>query len=130
MIFRNNSITEDEIFQNQFTAYVTQAIRHRRIDYIRKLERKNGKELSLSELEDFLPDEDDQVEKLLEYETLRRAMCQIREKEREIVLARVIEEKPFTEIAQEMGMTYKAVTQLHYRIMKRLKIYMEGVDNR
>lgn len=129
MIFRNNSITEDEIFQNQFTAYVTLAIRHRRIDYIRKLERKNGKELSLSEVEDFLPDEDDQVEKVLEYEMLRRAMCQIRDKERKIVLARVVEEKPFTEIAQEMGMTYKAVTHLYYRVLKRLKVHMEGVDN-
>ena len=129
MIFRNNSITEDEIFQNQFTAYVTLAIRHRRIDYIRKLERKNCKELSLSEVEEFLPDEDDQVEKVLEYEMLRRAMCQIREKEREIVLARVVDEKSFGEIAQEMGMTYKAVTQLYYRVMKRLKVHMEGVDN-
>lgn len=129
MLPRNNNITEDEILQNQFTAYVSLAIRHRRIDYIRKLERKNCKELSLSEVEDFMPDEDDRVDKLLEYESLRRALHQIREKERKIVLARVIEEKPFTEIAQEMGMTYKAVTHLYYRVMKRLKVHMEGVDN-
>ncbi len=129
MFPRNNNITENEILQNQFTAYVSRAIRHRRINYIRKREQKNLKEFSFSEVEDFVPVEDNKVEKLLEREALRLALCQIREKERKIVLARVVEEKPFTEIAQEMGMTYKAVTHLYYRVLKRLKVHMEGVDN-
>ena len=82
-----------------------------------------------SPLHTSMPSGDDPFEKLLEYDALMNALRQIREKEREIVLARVIEEKPFTEIAQKMGMTYKAVTQLYYRILKRLKVHMEGVDN-
>ena len=59
----------------------------------------------------------------------KRVSWPVSEKEREIVLARVIDEKPFVEIAQEMDMTYKAVSQLYYRILKRLKLHMEGVDN-
>lgn len=129
MFPRNNNITENEILQNQFTAYVSLAIRRQRIHYIKKMERKNLKEFSFSEVEDFVPVEDNKVGKLLEREALRLALCQIREKERKIVLARVVEEKPFTEIAQEMGMTYKAVTHLYYRVLKRLKVHMEGVDN-
>ena len=129
MIPRNNSITEDEILQNQFSAYVTLAIRRQRIHYIKKMERKNSNELLFSPLHSPIPAEDDPLEKLLEFDALMNALRQIREKESEIVLARVIDEKPFTEIAQEMGMTYKAVTQLYYRILKRLKVHMEGVDN-
>ena len=129
MLPRNSNIAEDEILQNQFTAYVSLAIRRQRIHYIKKIVRKNSNELLFSPLHSPMPSEDDPFEKLLEYDALMNALRQIREKEREIVLARVIEEKPFTEIAQEMGMTYKAVTQLYYRVMKRLKVHMEGVDN-
>ena len=129
MIPRNNSITEDEILQNQFSAYVTLAIRRQRIHYIKKIEQKNSNELLFSPLHTSMPSENDPFEKLLEYDALMNALHQIREKEREIVLARVIEEKPFAEIAQEMDMTYKAVSQLYYRILKRLKLHMEGVDN-
>ena len=129
MIPRNNGITEDEILQNQFSAYVTLAIRRQRIHYIKKIEQKNSNELLFSPLHTSMPSENDPFEKLLEYDALMNALHQIREKEREIVLARVIEEKPFAEIAQEMDMTYKAVSQLYYRILKRLKLHMEGVDN-
>ena len=128
MFLRNNNITENEILQNQFTAYVSLAIRRQRIHYIKKMERKNSNELLFSPLHSPIPAEEDQIGKWLEYDVLNYALRQIREKEREIVLARVIEEKPFTEIAQEMGMTYKAVTQLYYRVLKRLKVHMEGVD--
>ena len=129
MIPRNSNVTEDEILQNQFTAYVSLAIRRQRIHYIKKMERKNSNELLFSPLHSPIPAEEDQIGKWLEYDVLNYALRQIREKEREIVLARVVEEKPFTEIAQEMGMTYKAVTNLYYRVLKRLKVHMEGVDN-
>ena len=128
MFPRNNNITENEILQNQFTAYVSLAIRRQRIHYIKKMERKNSNELLFSSLHSPIPAEEDQIGKWLEYDVLNYALRQIRDKERKIVLARVVEEKPFTEIAQEMGMTYKAVTQLYYRVLKRLKVHMEGVD--
>ena len=129
MLPRNSNITEDEILQNQFTAYVSLAIRRQRIHYIKKKKRVSDTEMLFSPLHTSMPSGDDPFEKLLEYDALMNALRQIREKEREIVLARVIEEKPFTEIAQEMGMTYKAVTHLYYRVLKRLKVHMEGVDN-
>lgn len=128
MLPRNNGITENEILQNQFTAYVGRALRNRRLRYIMNQERKNSKELHFSQLQDFLQVEEDRIGGLLEYELLRQALRQIKDKERAIVLARVVEEKSFGEIALEMNMSYKAVTNMYYRIMQRLKIYMEGVD--
>lgn len=129
MLPRNSNIAEDEILQNQFTAYVSLAIRRQRIHYIKKQKRVSDTELLFSPLHTSMPSEDDPFEKLLEYDALMNALRQIREKERKIILARVVEEKTFAEIAQETGMTYKAVTHLYYRVMKRLKVHMEGVDN-
>ena len=129
MLPRNNNITEDEILQNQFTAYVSLAIRRQRMHYIQKKKRVDDTELLFSPLHTSIQVEDDPFEKLLEYDALRNALHQLREKELEIVLARVIEEKNFTEIAQKMGMSYKAVTHLYYRVMKRIRVHMEGVDN-
>lgn len=128
MLPRNNGITENEILQNQFTAYVSRAVRNRRLRYIMNRDCKNSKELLFSQLQDFVSVEDDPISELLEYEVLKGALRQIREKERAIILARVVEEKSFGEIAKEMDMTYKAVTNMYYRIMKRLKACMEGVD--
>ena len=59
MIPRNNSITQNEILQNQFSAYVTLAIRRQRIHYIKKIERKNSNELLFSPLHTFMPSEND-----------------------------------------------------------------------
>ena len=42
MLPRNNGITENEILQNQFTAYVGRALRNRRLRYIMNQERKNS----------------------------------------------------------------------------------------
>lgn len=128
MLPRNNGITENEILQNQFTAYVCHAIHRRRMRYIIKRDRKNNKELNLSQLQDYVSVEDDPISELMEYDLLRQALRHIQQKERAIILARVVGQKSFEEIAREMGVTYKSVTNMYYRIMKRLKAYMEGVD--
>lgn len=128
MLPRNNGMTENDILQNQFTSYVSRALRNRRLRYIMNQDRKNSKELLFSQIQDFLTAEEDQIGELLKYELLRQALHHIKKKERMIVLARVVEEKSFGEIAQEMDMSYKAVSNMYYRVMKRLKEHMEGVE--
>lgn len=125
MLPKNNGITENEILQNQFTAYVSRAIRNRRLKYLMSRSRRDSRELLFSEYQDYWVSEDDPIQELLEYELLRQVLQQIRGKERHIVLSRLVEEKSFVEIAREMNMNYKAVTNLYYRIMKRLKAHME-----
>ena len=128
MLPRNNGITENEIMQNQFTAYVSRAIRNFRWAYLMNRSRRDSGELPFSEYQDHLASEDDPIQELLESELLRQVLQQIRDKERYIVLSRVVEEKSFAEIATEVNMTYKTVTSRYYRTMKRLKAYMEGVE--
>lgn len=126
MFNKNNGSDEHEILQNQFTAYVKKAVHNRRIRYLLEQSRKNQWETPYVEIEYMLFHGEDRMENVIDFEVIHQALRLIREKERYIVLARVIEEKSFDEIADELGMTYKAVTSLYYRVMKKLRTYMEG----
>ena len=119
---------DQHITQNQFTAYLKKAVRFRRIRYLTNRSRKTSNELPLTESEFALPDKTDIIQEIADYEAMQQAMKSIKEKERRIVLARIVEEKDFDEIAKELGMTYKAVTSLYYRVLKKMRKYMEGGD--
>lgn len=88
--------------------------------------RITGNELSLTESEFALPDKTDIIQEIADYEAMQQAMKSIKQKERYIIIARLVEEKDFDEIAKELGMTYKAVTSLYYRVLKKLRQHMEG----
>lgn len=130
MLPKNNGITDNEILQNQFTAYVRRAVHNCRLRYITTQVRRDCQELNFSQIQVILIAEDDPIEKALECEYIRDALRHVQSTERAIILARVIEEKSFGTIAEEMGLTYKAVTNIYYRSMKRLKAYMEGADRK
>ena len=128
MVSRNNGIGENEILQNQFTAYVKRAIHNRRLRYLTVTARRNcfEQEMPLAEL--FAAGTEDMVTDVLEHEMLRLALGKIRELERIIVLGRAVNEKSFDELASELGMTYRAVSSMYYRAMKKLRRHMEGGD--
>jgi RNA polymerase sigma factor (sigma-70 family) len=117
----NNGTDKQEILQNQFTAYVKRAIRNKRIRYLSHMQKVVKNECSLTELEPYVFDPCDNMQAALEMETIRWAMGLIHEKERRIIMARVVEEKNVVEIAKEMGISYRAVTSLYYRGMKKLR---------
>lgn len=58
---------------------------------------------------------------LTEYEAVYQALRAIREKERYILLARVVEEKSFSEIASELHMGYKGAAAIYYRTIEKLR---------
>ena len=128
MLPKNNGITDNEILQNQFTAYVRRAVHNCRLRYITTQVRRDCRELNFSQIQVILIAENDPIEKALECECIREALRHVQSTERSIILARVIDEKSFGTIAEEMGLTYKTVTNMYYRSMKRLKAYMEGAD--
>lgn len=128
MFNRNNGSTENNRLQNQFTAYLKKAVHFRRIRYLADRSRVTVNELSLTESEFAIPDKTDIIQEIADYEAMQQAMKSIKEKERRIVLARIVEEKDFDEIAKELGMSYKAVTCLYYRVLKKLRQHMEGGD--
>lgn len=130
MFKKNNGSDESHRLQNQFSAYLKKAVRNRRIRFLVDKARLEKKEQSLTDIEFALPDMNDMMEKIADYEALQYALKSIRDKERYIVLSRLVAEVDFEDIAKELGMTYKAVTCLYYRALKKLYQYMEGGEGR
>ena len=126
MFNRNNGSDEHDILQNQFTAFLTTAVSNARIDYLRARIRRLQRELITEEYELLFSQEIDYIETFSENDALHHAMQEIKEKERYVVLARIIDEKGFDEIANELGVGYKAAAAIYYRAIKKLKHILGG----
>ena len=55
-------------------------------------------------------------------------LLEIRDKERYVILARVLDGKSVEEIATELGLSYRAVTSILYRCKQKLRQLLEGGD--
>ncbi len=121
---KNKGTSLDEVLQNQFSAYVKRSVYRHRVNYLTLKSKVSCHETNLDFL-DKLPGISYDIS-YVELDALRRALQDIKEKERRIILAHIVEEKSFVEIAIELNMTYKAVTGLYYRVMEKLRKYMEG----
>lgn len=126
MYYRNDGSDEINAVQNQFTAYLTTAIRNARTQYIRNKVRRLQIELTIDEIEYLGIPAENQMEKLTDAEDLLAALQIIRKKERYVLIARVIDEKGFEEIARELGMTYKGAAAIYYRTLEKLKRMLGG----
>ena len=125
MYKKNNGSTEQEILQNQFSAYVKKAVHNRRIQFLTEKSRKFRFETPLFDLDYLLFDTTDIIQEITDHETVRQALRSIKENERRIVLERIIEEKSFGQLSDELGMSYKTVASLYYRAIKKLRRFME-----
>ena len=127
MIKRNNGLTEQEILQNRFTALVTVSIERARIDYLRK-EKSRTRHMYDMEEEKFalISDGSDFVSELCDSDSLSYALNQLNERERYVLLARVLEEKSFEEIADNLGLKYMGVAAVYHRTIKKLRNILKG----
>ena len=64
----------------------------------------------------------------MDYAELYSALSAIREKERRVFLARVLDEKGFDEIARELGLSYKGAAAIYYRTIAKLRVLLGGED--
>ena len=95
MFNRNSGSNEHDILQNQFTSYLSFAVSNARIDFIRAKIARLKREQVTDQYELIFAQDSFEIEALLENETLVQAIRDIREKERYVFLARVLEEKRF-----------------------------------
>ena len=58
---------------------------------------------------------------------MKSAINQLDEREKYVLVARVIHEKDFEEIGDSMGLKYKGVTAIYYRTIKKLKDILGGM---
>ncbi len=130
---QNDGKTEDDILQNQFTAYLLTAVKRHKINYLKQRERRRRLELPLelydSDLSITMEADLNITLSLLEQienPALHMALLQARERERYIFLPRILDERSFLELSKELGISYKATTHAYYRFVEKIKKLMGG----
>ena len=126
MFKKNTGSNEHDILQNQFTSYLSFAVSNARIDFIRAKIARLKREQATDQYELLITQEVFEMEVFFENEALTQAIKDIREKERYVFLARVLDDKKFKEIAEELGMGEKGVAAIYYRTVKKLRDILEG----
>lgn len=128
MRYKNNGQGEDNILQNQFTAYLVTAIRWRKSTYLKKRVRIEQYEFSSDFDNAFVQDLGTPEETAASLEQLAldsimltQALGQISDRERYIFFARALERRSFQDLALELGLGYKGVAAIYYRALKKLK---------
>ncbi|MCM1192549.1 MAG: sigma-70 family RNA polymerase sigma factor [Acetatifactor muris] len=129
---KNNGKSETEILQNRFTAYLATAVQHRRNEYIQQITRRQQTEVVTDVIGDRQKGD---VEKdmllglplsmQLEDSALIHALKEVNERERNIFFARVLDERSFESLAEELGLGYKGVAAIYYRTIRKIKKKME-----
>lgn len=132
---KNDGTGEANILHNQFTAYLMTAIKRRKISYLKEKSQLYQMELAL-ELCDFdavmsmeadfssvLP-----ILEQIENPLLLQALQQAKERELYIFLTRILDERSFVELSNELGISYKAATNSYYRFLERIKELLKGGD--
>lgn len=133
---KNDGQNESDQLQNRFTAYISVAIQRRRNAYIMQSVRQQQQETltenPVSDGEyDILEDVLGELPLLMQLENdkLLYALKELDERERQIFLARVLDEKSFEELAGVIGLSYKGVTAIYYRTLRKIRNRMKEADN-
>ena len=129
MYKRNDGTEQMNALQNQFTAYITTSMHRSRLLYLRRKAQIYQQEIAFEEFHLVLPSEIDALEQIEVNQAISNALNTIKEKERKIFLARVIEEKNFAEIAAEVDMGYKGAAAVYYLTIEKLRRMLGDDDN-
>lgn len=135
MWLKNDGQSEEDLLQNRFTAYISVALQRRRKDYMLQERRQQQKEILTDNpvsdgnyeiLDDVMSD----LPLLMQLENVKllHALRVLDEKERQVFFARVLDEKSFEELANTTSVSYKSVTSLYYRALRKIRDRMSG-DN-
>ena len=67
---------------------------------------------------------------VIENGALLEALQKLNERERQIFLARTLEEEDFETLGAKFGLSYKGVAALYYRTIQKIRKSIEGGDKR
>ncbi len=133
MFIRNNGVTEDEVLQNFFTAYLREALRHQKRDYLRGQENYQTAYYQLcAEEESHLLNWDRELlaqlpwGKQIDRNTFSNALAQLTERERYVFLSCAVAGKDYSALSKELGIGYKGIAAIYYRTRKKLQKQLEG----
>lgn len=131
---RNSGRGEEEKLQNRFTAYLVTAVHRRKKDHVYMKRRQCQFEYYLEDWPVKLGIEPDIFDKIplfmnLENANLIFALEQLNEKERYVFLTRVLDEKSFEDLGNELGLSYKGVAAVYYRAIHKIRDKMKRGEN-
>ena len=136
MQYRNDGIGESNILQNQFTAYLTSALRRAKLQFLRLKEKQKQYEIS-SELQEYLSEFQSNPDMLvslplleqIENDILQQALQKLKERDRYILFAKIFDERTFEELSSELGIGYKGITAIYYRMLAKIRKELEEAKN-
>ena len=133
MQFRNDGIGAENIVRNHFTAYLKLRVERRKRDILRKRERREKHEVSVDydiyfaeSLESVdMPADSDRDPLTWDNELLVSAFQSLNKREQQILIARVLDDVTFEELARAYGLSYKGASSAYYRVIQKLRKYMD-----
>lgn len=122
----NDGSNAANALQNQFTAYLSTAIQNTRKKYVHNKIKQSQNEIWIEEVA-YISDESavDYTEFITEIDTVFTILKTLNDRERRVLIARVVEEKGFDIIATELGLRYKGAATLYYRTIDKLRKILE-----
>lgn len=128
---RNDGKGENNILQNQFTAYLSLSVVRRKKDILKKQERLQRRELSTDFQDDALLDAfsvcmPDPLPLEFENQALEAALDKLSPRERYIFFARVLNKRSFEALSAELGVTYSGVAVAYHRVVHKLRKALGG----
>ena len=124
-MFHNNGKGESHIVQNRFTRYLVTAVRHKKYFFLRARSKVTKYELltEFSDAEVFssLPEKSVEPGMLDGFENaaLYKAIKRLNKRDRYVLLAHILDERDFTELAQYWGASYSAIASAFYRAIQK-----------
>ncbi|WP_287827361.1 sigma-70 family RNA polymerase sigma factor [Oscillibacter sp.] len=133
MSMRNDGSDPINAIQNRFTAYLITAAKRKKYQYIQKKIRQSACEVSIDDAisSDLWPEEVDMLAGLpplaqMENQRLLQVLIGLTDRERYVLLAHILDERQFDELAKELGLGYKGVTAVYYRALQKVQKEMRG----
>lgn len=132
---RNDGTDEVNAVQNRFTAYLVTAIRRRKVQYFQWSEKWTTHETSVDPQEyvELWHEEPDMLAALppmaqMENQRLLQALSEMPQRDRYILLAKILEDRTFGELSEELGVGYKGIAAAYYRAAQKIKRKLGGED--
>lgn len=131
-MFHNNGKGESHIVQNRFTRYLVTAVRHKKYFFLRARSKITKYELltEFSDAEVFssLPEKSVEPDMLDGFENaaLYKAIKRLNKRDRYVLLAHILDERDFTELAQYWGASYSTIASAYYRAIQKIRKEIGG----
>lgn len=135
-MWQHNSEDVKEELEIRFTGYLIQAVKRTQRDYLMSLYKDSKQEILTEEIYALGKTlEQEVMEQMPFWETIEDsallyALKQLNERERYILLGRVLDERSFDVLGVKQGLSYKGAAAVYYRAIKKVRRIIKEVNNR